>query len=72
MAEGLGILLKNKLTKGSLKGLALHSNPPHTYQEFVDDNLLFGHLLVQESQCISKVLNTFSEASRTIINLEKS
>jgi len=72
MAEGLGRLIQANLHDSKLKGLSFHESPPMAYQQFVDDNLLFGHPSVHEARSIKRILKTFSEASGTTINLEKS
>lgn len=43
MAEGLGRSIKHALHENQLKGISLHSSPAITHQQFVDDNMLFGH-----------------------------
>lgn len=58
--------------QGTLKGLTLHEHTPITHQQFVDDNLLMGHPLVQDARSINNILSTFSKASGMTINLEKS
>ena len=42
------------------------------YQQFVNGNILFGKPLVQEARSLKNILDTFSEAWGTTINLEKS
>jgi hypothetical protein len=42
------------------------------HQQFVDDNLLMGHPSVQEARIFNRILRTFSDASRTTINHDKS
>ena len=68
MAEGLGHMLKFDLATGNNIGISIHDNAPCTHQQFTDDNLLFGHPLVQEARLLKKVLELFSKASGTSIN----
>eukprot|EP00253_Pinus_taeda_P007078 PITA_07078 len=72
MAEGLSRLIHHATSFNSIKGISLHDNSPITYQKFVDDNLLFGHPSVQEAWAFKSLLNTFSDASITTINSDKS
>ena len=65
-------MIQSTLFVHSLKGLSLHNGPPIAYQQFVDDNLLFGHSSVHEARKIHSLLNTFEAASGTSLNLEKS
>ena len=72
MVEGLGHMIQSALAARSLKGLSLHNAPPLVYQQFLDDNLLFGHSYVQESRTIHSILHIFEEAFGATLNLEKS
>ena len=71
MDEGLGCMFQLATTKCTLRGLSLHNAPPLAYQHFLDNNLLFGHSSVQEARIIHSILQTFEEASWTMLNLEK-
>jgi hypothetical protein len=72
MEEGLRRMLKYACSTDVIKGLALHGNAPLSHQQFMDDNILMGHPLVQESCAFHHILYTLSEASGTSINIEKS
>ena len=72
MAEGLGYMFQSALAEHSLRGLSLHNAPPLAYQQFMDDNILFGHSSVHEARKIHSILHTFEEALGTSLNLEKS
>lgn len=72
MAEGLSFLLHSAISSHSLKGISLHGQPPISHQQFVDDNMLFGHPLVQEASAFKSLLNFFSKAFSTTINASKS
>ena len=72
MSEGLGRMLKAALISNSLRGISIHGAPSNVYQQFVDDNLIFCHPSVQEARTLKSILNTFSKASGTSINLAKS
>eukprot|EP00253_Pinus_taeda_P031749 PITA_31749 len=72
MAEGLGRSLKAAISEGYLKGLSLHQTPTTSHQQFVDDNMLFGHSSVQEARSLISILETFSKASGALINKSKS
>jgi len=72
LAEGLGRSIKEALHSHHLKGLAFHQAPAFLHQQFVDDNLLFGHPSVQEARALKSILADFSEASGALINKVKS
>ena len=72
MAEGLGRSITAARLKNRLRGLSFNNSPAHSHQQFVDDNMLFGHPSVQEASLIKSILSTFSEASRALINRVKS
>ena len=72
MAEGLGRMIQSATATHTLRGISLHNAPPLAYQQFLDDNLLFGHSYVQESRTIHSILHIFEEAFGTTLNLEKS
>lgn len=44
---------------------------PSTHSQFVDDNLLFGVVLVQEAQTMKLVLDEYSETLGYIMNKDK-
>lgn len=46
MAEGLGRSIKHALQENQLRGISLHNSPAITHQQFVDNNMLFGHPFV--------------------------
>lgn len=72
MAEGLGRLIKHFVLSHDLRGFSVHGSPAITHQQFVDDNMLFGHTSVNEARTFKALLDTFSEASGTTINMTKS
>jgi len=72
MAEGLGRHIKQALLSNRLKGLSIHNLPTISHQQFMDDNMLFGYPSIQEASLFKTLLNVFSEASGTSINMSKS
>lgn len=72
MAEGLGRCLHSTLASHSLKGLSFSKSPSFSHQQYVDDNMLFGHPSVQEASILKAILSTFSDAFRALINRVKS
>eukprot|EP00253_Pinus_taeda_P026524 PITA_26524 len=72
VAEGLGRSIKSATLSHNMKGLSFNNSPAYTHQQFVDDNMLFGHPSVQESRLLKDLLSTFSEASGALINRVKS
>ena len=72
MVEGLGRIIKHVVQSHDLRGLSVHGSPAITHQQFVDDNMLFGHPSVSEARIYKAPLDTFSEASGTTINTAKS
>eukprot|EP00253_Pinus_taeda_P030690 PITA_30690 len=70
MAEGLGCIIKHVVQSHDLRGLFAHGSPAISHQQFVDDNMLFGHPSVHEARAFKALL--FSEASSTTINTSKS
>lgn len=72
MAEGLGRLLKISIHSGTLQGIPLHNLPPSSHQQFVDENMIMGYPSVQEARSLKYLLDSFSRASGTEVNLDKS
>lgn len=72
MVEGLGGLIKHGVHSQDLRGISAHGTSAITYQQFVDDNMMFGHPSVHETHSFKALLNMFSMASRTTINVAKS
>eukprot|EP00253_Pinus_taeda_P015835 PITA_15835 len=72
LAEGLGRSIKSAILSHSLKGLAFHHIPAFSHQQFVDDNMLFGHPSVQEARSFKSIISNFSESSGALINKVKS
>jgi len=72
MAEGLGRSLNSALSSQRLKGLSFHNSPTFSHQQFVDDNMLFGHPSIQEARLLKAILANFSDASGALINRIKS
>ena len=59
MAEGPGHMIQSAMADRTLRGLSLYNAPPLSYQQFVDDNLLFGISSVEEARTIHSILKTF-------------
>eukprot|EP00253_Pinus_taeda_P019814 PITA_19814 len=72
MAEGLGRSLTSIVQTRELKGINLHNAPTVSHQQFVDDNMIFGHSSIQEARSLNSLLNNFSVSSRACINIIKS
>lgn len=72
MDEGLGRLIKHSIRSHDNIGLSFHGSSIITYQQFVDDNMLFGNPSVNEARTFKALLDTFSEAPGTTINTTKS
>eukprot|EP00253_Pinus_taeda_P035518 PITA_35518 len=72
MAKGLGRSIKATILAGNLKGISIHQAPTTSHQQFVDDNMLFGHSSVQEARTFNSILDNFSKASGALINKVKS
>eukprot|EP00253_Pinus_taeda_P007163 PITA_07163 len=72
MAEGLGRSLTSAVQTRELKGINLHNAPTISHQQFVDDNMIFGHSSIQEARSLNSLLTNFSVASGACINRIKS
>eukprot|EP00253_Pinus_taeda_P031270 PITA_31270 len=72
VAEGLGRIIKSAALTHNLKGLSFNNSPAFTHQQFVDDNMIFGHPSVQEARLLKDLLSTFSDATGALINRVKS
>jgi len=72
MAEGLGKAITAAKRDNHIRGLSFKNSPAFTHQQFVDDNMLFGHPSMQEARRIKAILSTFSDASGALINQIKS
>eukprot|EP00253_Pinus_taeda_P023191 PITA_23191 len=72
MAEGLGRSINSAIRSQTLKGINLHRAPTISHQQFVDDNMIFGHSSVQEARTLNTLLDNFSKASGALINKVKS
>lgn len=72
MAEGLGRSIKIAQQSQLLKGLSFHNSPAFTHQQFVDDNMLYGHPSIQEARQLKTLLLDFSDASGASISKSKS
>lgn len=72
MAEGLGRSIKNAQQSQLLRGLSFHNSSVFTHQQFVDDNMLFGHPSIQEAFQLKSLLTDFSDASGANVNKSKS
>eukprot|EP00253_Pinus_taeda_P033170 PITA_33170 len=69
---GLGRNIKSAIFTRCLKGLSFNNSPSFSHQQFVDDNMLYGHPSVQESLLFRDILSSFSDASDALINRVKS
>eukprot|EP00253_Pinus_taeda_P004604 PITA_04604 len=72
MAEGLGRCINSAILSRNLKGITLHQAPTVSHQQFVDDNMIFGHSSIQEARTLNALLDNFSKASGALINKVKS
>jgi len=72
MAKGLGRNIKKAQQSKLLRGLSFHNTTAFTHQQFLDDNMLFGHPPVQEARQLKMLLTDFLEASGANINKAKS
>lgn len=72
MAEGLGHLIKHSAHSHLLRGLSVHGSTAVTHQQFIDENMRFGHPSVNEARTSKVLLDTFPAASGTTINTTKS
>eukprot|EP00253_Pinus_taeda_P019391 PITA_19391 len=72
MAEGLGRRINTAIHSQTLKGINLHRASTISHQQFVDDNMIFGHSSVQEARSLNTLLDNFSKASGALINKVKS
>lgn len=72
MAEGLGRSITSARLAQQLKGLSFNNSPAYSHQQFVDDNMLFGHPSVQEARLLKSILSIFSDAFGALINRVKS
>lgn len=72
MAEGLGRCINSAILSRNLKGINLHQAPTISHQQFVDDNMIFGHSSVQEARTLISLLDNFSKSSGALINKVKS
>eukprot|EP00253_Pinus_taeda_P008343 PITA_08343 len=72
MVEGLGRSITSARIHQQLRGLSFNNSPAYSHQQFVDDNMLFGHPLVKEARLLKSILSIFSNASSALINRVKS
>eukprot|EP00253_Pinus_taeda_P009912 PITA_09912 len=72
IAKGLDRNIKSSTLSRGLKGLPFNNSPSYSHQQFVDDNMLFGHPSVQEARLFKDILSSFSDASGALINRVKS
>eukprot|EP00253_Pinus_taeda_P025096 PITA_25096 len=61
MAKGLGRLIKHVIHSHDLRELSVQRTPTITHQQFVDDNMLFGHPSVTTQRIIAQIIG-FSQA----------
>eukprot|EP00253_Pinus_taeda_P036190 PITA_36190 len=62
----------HSLKQSKKPGINLHQAPTISHQQFVDDNMIFGHSSVQEARTLNSQLDNFSKASGALINKVKS
>lgn len=72
MAKGLGRSIKDALHSQQLCGVSFPNSPPLNHQQFLDDNMLYGHQWVQEAQKLKYLLDTFAAVFGASINQAKS
>lgn len=72
MVEGLGQALKAALQKGLIKGLTFYDSITLSHQQFMNETILLNHPFVHEAKEIEAILDLFSKASSTSMNLAKS
>lgn len=72
MAKGLSCFIKQALHLQQIQGISIHGTSTITHQQFVDDNMLFGHPSVQEASSFKAILDTFAKASGMSVNASKS
>lgn len=72
MVEGLGQRIKKAQQSYLLRGLTFHHPATFTHQQFLNDNMPFGHPSIQEAHQIKMLLTDFSTESRASINKSKS
>jgi len=73
MMEGLGRAIKMANVEGRIQGIKLAlDGAANTHQQFMDDTMLQGIPTVREAITIKHILNEFSMATGTKVNLNKS
>eukprot|EP00253_Pinus_taeda_P018901 PITA_18901 len=73
MMEGLGQYIKHAKEVGNIKGLQLSENGQAlTYQQFVDNTILYGIPMVKEALAYKHILSYFAMATGMEVNLSKS
>ena len=71
-AEGLRWYIKEKAQREQYTGLRLWGNDlPLTYQQFIDDIMMYGQASLKEARGLMEVLTDFTSASGMEINKEK-
>lgn len=72
MADGLSLLLKEKVQQGSLTPLSICRNAPGiSHLLFADDTLLFFKANQAQAAMVKDVLNTYAQGTGQLINLAK-
>lgn len=72
MVKELGKGIKEALHTQQLRGLSFSKTPSFTHQQFMDDNMLFGHPSIQEALKLKSFLIEFSDASGASVHSTKS
>lgn len=72
VAEGLTALIRNYEARGKFHGIAVPRGAPKISHLFADDSFIFFKANQEESQCCKEILQTYANASRQVINFEKS
>ncbi|CAN6583607.1 unnamed protein product [Malus baccata var. baccata] len=71
--EGLSMLIRRSLERGSLHGFKISpTSVPLTHLFFADDSVVFGNASVEEAESIIEILQTYARGSGQVINRAKS
>ena len=73
MAEAFGRAIKEEQVEGKIKGVRVTNGVENTtHQQFADDTILARINNLQEADHIQHILESYTKASRKMINVEKS
>ncbi|CAN6703250.1 unnamed protein product [Malus baccata var. baccata] len=71
--EGLSMLIRRSLERGSLHGFKISpTGVPLTHLFFADDSVVFGNASVEEAESIVEILQTYARGFGQVINRAKS